>query len=84
VITYIYICDIYYIHRYHSAGSSTGIWICCAVVVAVCPGVAGVSVCWPPRKQSVKRTLSCEDLKVVCKFNVILNMEYLVIKTWTE
>lgn len=65
-----------------SSGSGTCMCVYCAVVVAaICPDVAGVSVLWPSCKQNVEKALYPKDLEITCKFNVILNIEYFMIKT---
>ena len=44
-----------------SSGSCMCMCVYRAVVPAICPDVAGVSVLWPSCKQNVKKTLCLED-----------------------
>lgn len=50
------------------------VYIYCAVVVAICPNVAGISVLWLLCKQNGEKALCLEDLEIICQFNVILNI----------
>lgn len=58
--------------------------VCVCVYIGLCWWqyaliVAGLSGLWPLCKQDVRKIL-CQDLEVIGKHNVTLNIEYLLIK----
>lgn len=63
-----------------SSESSSCMCVYCAVAVTVCPDVAEVSVLRPLCEPYLEETFCLQDLERICKLNVILNIEYLMVK----